>query len=198
MPNRESRCFRTIVVVDFEYEIDDGDLPRVLCMVAYLLDTNLRHVGTARVWRGEFGSTPPFDVGPDSLVVGYSLWAELTCFLTLGWRFPVHVYDLHTAFLATSNILLPYNPDEVRKKPRKRLPDACRAYGIEGWEKIMANARSERRTAEIAATASASAAAPSPQRTEQSQEPIRVDEATFQKMSAAERFDYARQFPQGR
>ena len=136
MPNRESRCFRTIVVVDFEYEIDDGDLPRVLCMVAYVLDAKLRHVGTTRVWRGEFGSTPPFDIGPDTLVVGYSLWAELTCFLTLGWRFPVHVYDLHTAFLATSNILLPYDPDEIRKKPRKRLSDACRAYGIEGWENI--------------------------------------------------------------
>ena len=88
------------------------------------------------VWRGEFGSTPPFDIGPDALVVGYSLWAEMTCFLVLGWRFPVHVFDLHTAFLATSNILLPYNPDEVRKKPRKRLSDACRAYGIEGWENI--------------------------------------------------------------
>ena len=56
--------------------------------------------------------------------------------LVLGWRFPVHVYDLHTAYLATSNILLPYDPDEVRKKPRKRLSDACRAYGIEGWENI--------------------------------------------------------------
>ena len=54
----------------------------------------------------------------------------------LGWRFPVHVYDLHTAYLATTNILLPYDPDEIRKKPRKRLSDACRAYGIEGWEKI--------------------------------------------------------------
>ena len=129
-------CFRTIVVVDFEYEIDDGDLPNVLCLVAYVLDANLRHVGTIRLWRGEFGSTPPFDIGPDTLVVGYSLWAEMTCFLVLGWRFPVHVYDLHTAFLATSNILLPYNPDEVRKKPRKRLSDACRAYGIEGWENI--------------------------------------------------------------
>ena len=60
----------------------------------------------------------------------------MTCFLALGWRFPVHVYDLHTAYLATSNILLPYNPDEVRKKPRKGLSDACRAYGIEGWENI--------------------------------------------------------------
>ena len=32
--------------------------------------------------------------------------------------------------------MLPYNPDEVRKRQRKRLPDACRAYGIEGWEQI--------------------------------------------------------------
>jgi hypothetical protein len=31
---------------------------------------------------------------------------------------------------------LPYNPDEDRKRPRKRLPDACRAYEIEGWERI--------------------------------------------------------------
>ena len=60
----------------------------------------------------------------------------MTCFLQLGWRFPVHVYDLHTAYLSVSNILLPYNPDEIRKKQRKRLSDACRAYGIEGWENI--------------------------------------------------------------
>ena len=60
----------------------------------------------------------------------------MTCFLTLGWRFPKHVYDLHTAFLSVSNILLPYDPDENRKKQRKRLSDACRAYGIEGWEDI--------------------------------------------------------------
>ena len=133
---RVEGCFRSVAVIDFEYEVGDGDLPNVLCMVAYVLDENLRHVDTIRRWRGEFGSTPPFDIGPDALVVGYSLWAEMTCFLQLGWRFPVHVYDLHTAFLATSNILLPYNPDEVRKKPRKRLADACRAYGIEGWEKI--------------------------------------------------------------
>ena len=79
--------FRTIVVVDFEYEIDDGDLPRVLCMVAYVLDANLRHVGTIRLWRGEFGSTPPFDIGPDTLFVAYSAWAEMTCFLSSAGGF---------------------------------------------------------------------------------------------------------------
>jgi hypothetical protein len=129
-------CFRTITVVDFEYEIVDGGLPHVLCMVAYVLDASLRHIHTIRLWRGEFGAIPPFDIGPDALVVGYSLWAEMTCFLQLGWRFPVHVYDLHTAYLSVSNILLPYAPDEVRKKPRKNLSAACCAYGIEGWEQI--------------------------------------------------------------
>ena len=123
--------FRNTVVFDFEYEIEDGGLPHALCMVAYVLDAELRHVDTIKLWRGEFGSTPPFDIGPDTLAAGYSLWADLTCFRQLDWRFPVHVFDQHTAWLATSNILLPYEPDEKRVKQRKRLADACRAYGID-------------------------------------------------------------------
>jgi hypothetical protein len=142
--------FTNVVVVDFEYEVADGDLPNVLCMVARVLDENLRHVRTHILWRGaagqplppidtyrgDFGRKPPFDIGPDTLFVAYSAWAEMTCFQVLGWKFPVHIFDLHTAYLATSNILLPHNPDEKRKRPRKRLADACRAYGIEGWERI--------------------------------------------------------------
>jgi len=127
--------FTTIVVADFEYEIDDNGLPNVLCMVAYVLDSNLRHVRTIRQWRGEFGTMPPFNTG-DALFVAYSAWAEMTCFMMLGWQFPVHIFDQHTAYLAASNILLPYDPEEVHKKPRKRLSDACRRYGIEGWENI--------------------------------------------------------------
>jgi hypothetical protein len=128
--------FSSIVVCDFEYEIAPGDLPNVLCMVASVLNENLQHVRTIRLWRGEFGPAPPFDVGPYSLFVAYSAWAEMTCFKVLGWQFPAHIFDQHIAYLATSNTLLPYNPDEVRKKQRKRLSDACRAYGIEGWEQI--------------------------------------------------------------
>src|SRR5262245_42857273 len=109
-----------------------------LCMVAHVLDENLRHVRTIRMWRDELlaAKHPPFDVGPDTLLVAYSAWAEMTGFKVLDWPFPVHIFDQHTAYLAASNILLPYNPDEVRKKWRKRLSDACRAYGIEGWERI--------------------------------------------------------------
>jgi hypothetical protein len=131
-----TKNFSSTVIGDFEYEISPGGLPVVLCMVAYVLDENLRHVRTIRRWRGEFGPLPPFDIGPDTLFVAYSAWAEMTCFLVLGWPFPVHIYDQHTAYLASSNVLLPYEPEEPRKKPRKRLSDACRAHCIEGWERI--------------------------------------------------------------
>ena len=131
-----SAHFGRFVVLDFEYEIEAGDLPRVLCMVADVFDEHLRPTRTIKLWRGEFGPAPPFDIDDDTLVIGYSLWAELTCFLTLGWAFPKHVFDLHTAFLAATNVLLPYEPDIVRKRQSKKLPDACRVYGIEGWEAL--------------------------------------------------------------
>jgi hypothetical protein len=131
-----SENFGNVVVADFEYEITDGDLPRPLCMVAYVLDENLRRVRTIRQWRDEFGPTPPFDTGPDTLFVAYSAWAEMTCFKVLNWKFPIHIFDQHTAYLAASNVLLPHDPDEKRSKQSKRLSDACRAYGIEGWEGI--------------------------------------------------------------
>ena len=124
--------FASVVVCDFEYEVTSGDynltagdLPKVLCMVAHVLDDKLRRVRTVRMWRGEFGSTPPFDVGPDTLFVAYSAWAEMTCFMALGWGFPAHIFDQHTAYLAASNILLPHNLEEKRVRPRKRLSDAC-------------------------------------------------------------------------
>src|SRR6516225_6386862 len=124
--------FTQIVVVDFEYETNGGDynlcpgdLPIPLCMVAYVLDENLQHVRTIRLWREELlaSTCPPFDIGPDTLFVAYSAWAEMTCFIVLHWQFPVHIFDLHTAYLAASNILLPHDYDEKRKKPRKRLAD---------------------------------------------------------------------------
>jgi DNA polymerase I len=132
-----SENFGWVVVCDFEYEIEDGDLPKPLCMVAYVLDEHLQYVRTIRLWRGEFGPEPPFDTRSDSLFVAYAAGgAEMMCFKELGWRFPVHIFDQHTAYLAASNKLLPYNPDEKRARERKRLSDACRAYGIEGWENI--------------------------------------------------------------
>jgi hypothetical protein len=45
-----SRYFEQVVVVDFEYEIEDGGLPNVLCMVAHLLNANLQHIRTIKLW----------------------------------------------------------------------------------------------------------------------------------------------------
>jgi hypothetical protein len=129
--------FGHIIVADFEYEIRDGDLPNVLCMVAYELDEHLQYVRTIRQWRGEFGSRPPFDIGDDTLVVAFSAWAEMTCFKVLGWPFPTHIFDLHTAYLAASNILRPQvDEDTTYRRPKKDLASACHAYGIAGWEGI--------------------------------------------------------------
>ena len=126
--------FSQIVVADFEYEIVAGGLPNPLCMVVVVLDKNFRHIRTIRMWRDEFDREPPFDIGSDTLFVAYSAWAEMMCFLVLGWRFPVHIYDLHTAFLARTNLLLPYDYDGTKgQKQRKRLSDAAHFYGIEGW-----------------------------------------------------------------
>jgi hypothetical protein len=55
-----SGSFSRIIVADFEYEVHDGDLPNVLCMVAYELDEHLQHVRTIRRWRGDIGMPPPF------------------------------------------------------------------------------------------------------------------------------------------
>jgi DNA polymerase I len=126
--------FRTIAVCDFEYEAADGDLPEPLCLVAYILDENLKRTRVVRMWREDFSTTPPFDIDGDTLFVAYPAWAELTCFMKLGWAFPKHVFDLHTAYLSISNILLSW--DDSSKRQRKRLSDACRSYGIEGWENI--------------------------------------------------------------
>jgi DNA polymerase I len=129
--------FRQIVVCDFEYECAPGGMPNPLCMVAHVLEGNFRHVRTIKLWRGEFARAPPFDIGPDTLFVAYSAWAELMCFSVLNWRFPTHVYDLHTAYLAASNVLLPRARDEERVKQPKDFATACRAYGIGGgWENL--------------------------------------------------------------
>lgn len=133
-----TEVFSQTIVADTEYEIEPGNLPNLLCLVAYVLDENLRHVRTIRMWREQLFALKgaPFDVGPDTAFVAYNASAELKCFLTRGWPFPIHVYDSYIAYRAESNLLLPYEPDEKRTKPRRRLSNACRAYGIKGWETI--------------------------------------------------------------
>ncbi len=101
--------YRHIVVADFEFDFGghssleaaarSGERPRPVCMVA----KELRSGKVWRVWRDEFGSTPPFPVGPDALFVAFYASAELGCFRALGWQKPVNILDLFVEFRDRTN-----------------------------------------------------------------------------------------------
>jgi DNA polymerase I len=101
--------YRTIVAVDFEFEFGghdtfaaasrSGERPRPVCMVA----RELRSGQTWRLWRDEFGSAPPFAIGPDALFVAFYASAELGCFRALGWPKPANILDPFTEFRDRTN-----------------------------------------------------------------------------------------------
>jgi hypothetical protein len=74
------------------------------------------------------------------------------------------------------------------------IRDLTKAHHVEGFERLMANARAQRNAA--AASKPAPSQQPPEPRREPSSEPGKVDEATWQKMTPAVRLDYVRQFPQ--
>jgi DNA polymerase I len=100
---------RAVIVADFEFEFGghsskeeagrSGERPRPICMVAHDLVSGQRW----RLWRGEFGSVPPFPTGPDSLFVAYYASAELGCFRALGWPRPANILDLYSEFRDRTN-----------------------------------------------------------------------------------------------
>ena len=136
--------FSQIVVVDFEYEVTPGGLPNPLCMVAVVLDGNFQYVRTIRIWRGEFGRTPPFDIGPDTLIVAYSAWAEMMCLQGAGLGFPS--LHLRSAYRLSGA----HQSRCCRTIPTRRARNSASAclmhaafYGIEGWQNIDKEAISE-------------------------------------------------------
>jgi DNA polymerase-1 len=105
----EGLPYRAVIVADFEFEFGghsskeeagrSGERPRPICMVAHDLVSGQRW----RLWRGEFGSAPPFPTGPDSLFVAYYASAELGCFRALGWPRPANILDLYSEFRDRTN-----------------------------------------------------------------------------------------------
>ena len=82
--------FRNVVAIDFEFNFGghgsteaagrSGERPRPVCMVA----KELRSGQTWRLWRGQFGSQPPFPLDNDTVLIAYYASAELGCFKALG------------------------------------------------------------------------------------------------------------------
>ena len=105
----EQLQFEHVVAVDFEFEFGghdtleaagrSGERPRPVCMVA----RELRSGETRRLWRGQFGSQPPFPIDASTLLIAYYASAELGCFKALKWPQPVFILDLFTELRARTN-----------------------------------------------------------------------------------------------
>lgn len=95
--------FKNIVVADFEFEFGGhnavGERPRPVCMVA----KELRSGKIWRLFRGEFGSEPPFPVGPETLFIAFYSSADLGCFIALNWPLPAAVLDPFIEFRLRTN-----------------------------------------------------------------------------------------------
>jgi hypothetical protein len=91
--------FGEVWAVDFEFTAPPGERPAPICMVGREL-----HSGrTTRLWQDQFGPTPPFSIGPETLFVAYYASAELGCFRALGWPMPARVLDLFAEFRDHTN-----------------------------------------------------------------------------------------------
>jgi len=99
--------FREVWLIDFEFDAQHGNRPRVLCMVAREVRTNR----LVRLWVNDLNQLreAPFDGGPTTLFVAYYASAELGCFLTLGWPMPVRILDLYVEFRNLTNGRRPPN-----------------------------------------------------------------------------------------
>jgi DNA polymerase I len=91
--------FREVWAIDFEFCAPAGENPEPVCLVAWELRSGRR----VRVWRDEFGASPPYPTGPDVLLVAYYASAEISCHLALGWPVPERVLDLFTEFRNRTN-----------------------------------------------------------------------------------------------
>jgi DNA polymerase I-like protein with 3'-5' exonuclease and polymerase domains len=111
--------FAELWAIDFEFSIGADRRPWPLCMCAH----EIRSGRTIKMWREELHAcrAAPFDVGPDTLVIGYSLQAECDCFLSLGWELPVNICDLYVEYLATRN------PTPMKER---KLLHALSAHGL--------------------------------------------------------------------
>ena len=91
--------FQEIWCVDFEFSAKPGERPEPRCLVAH----ELKSGRIIKLWRDEFGTTPPYPIDGTALFVAYFASAELTCHLALNWQLPTFVLDLYAEFRNLTN-----------------------------------------------------------------------------------------------
>ena len=91
--------FARVILEDFEFISTPGERPDVVCGVFHDLSTGQ----TTRLWRDQLGDQPPYDAGPDTLVVSFVFNAEGACHLALGQPIPKNILDLSAEFKCQVN-----------------------------------------------------------------------------------------------
>jgi hypothetical protein len=86
--------FARVVLEDFEFIPVPGERPDVVCGVFHDLGTGQ----TIQRTRDQLTDRPPYDIGPDTLVVCFVANAEMACHLSLGWPIPKNILDLSPEF----------------------------------------------------------------------------------------------------
>jgi DNA polymerase-1 len=98
------RGFDELLFVDFEFSQPAGCVPRVVCASA-------QEIVSGRGFRvmldGSVPSTPPWRTDKRCLYIGYSLAAEMSCHLSLGWEMPSYLLDLYFEFRYLTNDFVP-------------------------------------------------------------------------------------------
>ena len=117
--------FREIWRHDFEYRQDANHLPVPVALFAKEQRTG-REIGPFNREQLLAMTRAPFDTGPDVLVTSYSIVAELSCFLALGWPMPHNLICTYFETCAAINGL----DIEGLLKRRPRLLEACELFGL--------------------------------------------------------------------
>ena len=125
-PKAVFREFEEIVVIDTEYIADRGERPVPVCAVAHELKSGQRH----RLWSfNRQIDSPPWPQDKKTLIVLWYGLAEFGFYLSMGWRFPVYVLDLHAEYSWFINGRKMRNDNHGRS-----LLNAMDAFGLDSME----------------------------------------------------------------
>jgi len=91
--------FEQVIFEDFEFAIQPGERPDVVCLAWHEQPPGQTH----RLWRDQLGSKPPCRIDSRVLHVHFVSNAELGCYLNLSWPLPINVLDLNPVFRCVTN-----------------------------------------------------------------------------------------------
>lgn len=93
--------YAEVWAADFEFAAAPGEIPQVICLVAW----ELRSGRKRRIWQDELRAMrqPPYPTDASTLFVAYYSSAEMGCHLALGWALPERVLDLYCEFRNRTN-----------------------------------------------------------------------------------------------